>query len=442
LERGAALDALGLEWEPRKNCGGRVYQNVDRWEANRTKLEAYKAAHGDCRLPAGWASDPALGNWVSTQRYMKKKLGMGDPRPRITAARVAKLDELGFEWTRRRARGPGWEANRTKLEAYKASHGDCNVPAGWASDPALGNWAMQQRHRKKKLDRGDPRPGITAARVAKLDELGFEWGRRTGLSAPIGWEVRLTKLVAYKAAHGDCNVPQGWASDPALGRWVHAQRYRKKKLTAARVAKLDELGFEWTRRRGVRGARPWEVRLAKLEASKAEHGDCNVPQGWASDPPLGSWVYTQRMKKKKLDRGDPNSGMTAARVNKLNELDFEWTRRSGQSGGKGRWRNQREWEASRAKLEAYKAQHGDCNVPQGWASDPALGRWVSYQRDYKKRLDRGDDNPGITAARAAKLDALGFEWVRPRKFVLPAALRPHRVRLRARAAPRVMQFRP
>jgi hypothetical protein len=67
-----------------------------------------------------------------------------------------------------------------------------------------------------------------------------------------------------------------------------------------------------------------------------------------------------------------------------------------------------------AKLKAYKRRHGDCSVPQGWAEDPPLGSWVNNQRKRKKKLDRGDPGEGMTAARAAKLDALGFAWVRRR----------------------------
>jgi hypothetical protein len=33
-----------------------------------------------------------------------------------------------------------------------------------------------------------------------------------------GWEAQFARLVAYKAAHGDCSVPiKGWAEDPRLG---------------------------------------------------------------------------------------------------------------------------------------------------------------------------------------------------------------------------------
>jgi hypothetical protein len=31
------------------------------------------------------------------------------------------------------------------------------------------------------------------------------------------WEAQLARLAAYKAEHGDCNVPQRWAEDPQLG---------------------------------------------------------------------------------------------------------------------------------------------------------------------------------------------------------------------------------
>ena len=69
------------------------------------------------------------------------------------------------------------------------------------------------------------------------------------------------------------------------------------------------------------------------------------------------------------------------------------------------------WDAWLAKLIAYKRKHGDCNVPRGWAEDPSLGSWVNTQRRGKRKLDRGEPSYGMTAARAAKLEALGFAWV-------------------------------
>jgi hypothetical protein len=81
---------------------------------------------------------------------------------------------------------------------------------------------------------------MTAAQAAVLTALGFVWvpaGAQpaTGLAACLGpckaaWEAQLARLVAYKAAHGDCNVRQGCAEDPRLANWVNNQRSHKRKL--------------------------------------------------------------------------------------------------------------------------------------------------------------------------------------------------------------------
>jgi hypothetical protein len=136
-----------------------------------------------------------------------------------------------------------------------------------------------------------------------------------------------------------------------------------------------------------------------------------VPRGWAEDPRLGDWVKRQRGHKKKLDRGEPSRSRTAARAARLEALGFAWEL-SAAAISKQRSRGDTAWEARLAKLKAYKRRHGDCNVPQSWAEDPRLGRWVNTQRQGKKKLDRGEPGGGMTAARAAKLEALGFAWER------------------------------
>jgi hypothetical protein len=49
-------------------------------------------------------------------------------------------------------------------------------------------------------------------------------------------------------------------------------------------------------------------------------------------------------------------------------------------------------------------------VPKGWAEDEPLESWVKKQRAYRKALDRGEPSLGMPAARATKLDQLGFAW--------------------------------
>ena len=78
------------------------------------------------------------------------------------------------------------------------------------------------------------------------------------------------------------------------------------------------------RSEGSRDDAGWEGWLAKLKTYKRRYGDCNAPQGWTEDPPLGRWVDMQRKGKKKLDRGAPSPGITAVRVAKLEALGFAW----------------------------------------------------------------------------------------------------------------------
>jgi hypothetical protein len=126
---------------------------------------------------------------------------------------------------------------------------------------------MKQQTLKRKLDRGDPQPGITVARVAKLDTLGFAWEmsaaalnkrRSEGARDDAGWEAQLAKITAYKRRHGDCVVPNRWAEDPALGRWVTKQRLASGSSTAATPSRrLRRHGWRsWTRSTSPGRCRP------------------------------------------------------------------------------------------------------------------------------------------------------------------------------------------
>jgi hypothetical protein len=226
-------------------------------EAQQAKIKAHKRLHGECNVPQGWAEDPKLGKWINKQRAYKKSMYRGVRSPGMTAARAAKLAALGLVWSLPAGKESVWEAQLAKLMAYTRKHGDCSVPQSWAEDPRLGRSAYHQRALKKRLDRGEPSPGITAARAAKLDTLGLAWElsiaatskqRSEGHLNDAGWEAQLVKLKAYRRRHGDCNVKKRWAEDPQLGRWVDNQRTRKKALergepskgmTPARTVKLD-----------------------------------------------------------------------------------------------------------------------------------------------------------------------------------------------------------
>ena len=139
---------------------------------------------------------------------------------------------------------------------------------------------------------------------------------------------------------------------------------------------------------GGRQHQKWNARYRELEAFKAEHGHCNVPQ--KSHGPLGAWVNDQR-------KASKQGRLSEERVRRLDDLGFEWSPRDG---GTLLVRKQSQWDARYRQLEDFKAEHGHCNVPK---SQELLGRWVEYQREaYRKSK--------LSEERARKLDDLGFEW--------------------------------
>jgi hypothetical protein len=56
------------------------------------------------------------------------------------------------------------------------------------------------------------------------------------------------KLMAFKAAHGHCNVPSYWKGDLSLARWVSLQRvlYNQGELRVDRKELLEQTGFSWS----------------------------------------------------------------------------------------------------------------------------------------------------------------------------------------------------
>jgi hypothetical protein len=296
-----------------------------------------------------------------------------------------------------------------ELQAYKAKHGHCNVPHAYEQNPALGRWDGNQRVARKMLNRGEDRPKITAERVEVLDAMGLEWELH---ELQKSFDERVDELQAYKAKHGHCNVPMEWKENPALGRWVSRQRAARKRLdrgedrpgiTAERVEVLDAMGLEWELQKR------FDERVEELQAYKDEHGDCNVPPAYEQNPGLGAFVIFQRMGKKRLDRGEESPGITAERVEVLDAVGLEWEPGTAHKlvGLDQRF----------TELQQYKREHGHCNVPKirdksGWYY--ALGVWLNNQRQMKRNLDKKRARPGITPERVARMTALGVEWSRPR----------------------------
>jgi superfamily II DNA or RNA helicase len=73
------------------------------------------------------------------------------------------------------------------------------------------------------------------------------------------WDKMYAELMAYKEAHGCCNVPR---SSSSLGTWCSTQRMRRKEgyITSEQIARLDAIGFCWDPL-----AAEWDKNYAELE---------------------------------------------------------------------------------------------------------------------------------------------------------------------------------
>ncbi len=202
-----------------------------------------------------------------------------------------------------------------------------------------------------------------------IDKLGLTWDERFG------------ELLKFKELNSHCNVPLRYPENPALGKWISAQRvkYKKKSISQDQIDKLEAIDFCWDLFDEY-----WEIMFAELNKFKESNSYCNVPLRYPENPALGLWVCAQRKRyKKKIISQD--------QIDKLEAIDFCWDPFD------------ENWQAMFAELNKFKEANSHCNVPRGYPDNPSLGLWVSAQRQkYKKK--------SISQDQIDKLEAIDFCW--------------------------------
>lgn len=94
------------------------------------------------------------------------------------------------------------------------------------------------------------------------------------------------------------------------------------------------------------------------------------------------------------------SSMSADRLAALQSIGFVWAKRKGQAT----------WDTKYKQLLEYKDTFGDCLIPTKYTKNPALGRWVSTQREHYRMWKAGDPKSKMTDEKARALDEIGFVW--------------------------------
>lgn len=198
------------------------------------------------------------------------------------------------------------------------------------------------------------------------------------------WKNMYVELKDYKKRFGNCDVPQNWIENHALGMWVIRQRTYKYRLTDERIAWLDEINFTWNIFDAL-----WEKTYQELVAYKEIFGHCNVSKGQPEYYELADWLAKQRK-----DRKNEEPRLTQSKIEKLDAIGIEWN-----VYVKPGWDNFFE------ELVKFKSAYGHCRVKKTIEGYDALSNWVVLQR---RIVD-------LTEEQRTRLDEIGFIWsIKPR----------------------------
>ena len=214
-----------------------------------------------------------------------------------------------------------WNTRLLELTEYEREFKHTNVPRCYTKNKPLGLWVSTQRNEYKHIDDGKPSP-LTKERIESLNKLGFVWRLYKGKTP---WDERLQQLIGFNNEFNHTNVPQQYATNKPLGKWVSKQRENYKFieegkpsfLTKGRIESLNKLGFVWKLKI------TWDERLQQLIDFNNEFNHTNVPREYAKNKPLSEWVYLQKYYYKLFEEGKPNS-LTKGRIESLNKLGFVW----------------------------------------------------------------------------------------------------------------------
>lgn len=280
-ERIKKLEEIGMNWQ---------FSSDAAWEKAYAAAENYYKEKGDLLVPVDYAADGiSLGKWVSRLRQSKAALDK---------ERVAALEKIGMVWS---VSDFVWERNFASAKEYFIENGNLNVPGYFVDKNGvrLGQWIG-----KIKAERGKK---LGEDRLRALNAIGFnKAGKQEGI-----WQQNFEALCAYKAKNGTLDVPAAFVTESGckLGRWVRLQRDCENTMSGLRKAKLDAVGFEWSKKR--RSATPertkndenWHEAFTAAKEYYAEHGNLRFPPEFTtpSGKSLATWVKNQKLK---LARGD------------------------------------------------------------------------------------------------------------------------------------------
>jgi len=223
-----------------------------------------------------------------------------------------------------------WGQHYDELVKFHSINGHCRVPGKYNPNPKLGYWVKLQREDYKHLKEGKPSP-MNDHRIHLLEKIGFQFRVVPYSERQNAWNVKFDELKAYKSIHGNCDVPQAYKANPALGKWVSKQRdaYRdfhsgkQRRITQEKINNLESIGFRFFIGKG-KAIRHWDHFFTDLVTFKEKFGHTNIPLSYNADPQLGRWAYFQRVNNMKKVEGKGLPIIVKKRLDQLKDIGFRF----------------------------------------------------------------------------------------------------------------------
>ena len=347
------LDAIGMIWENPKEVARNegLEHAVAFWKAN-----------GSLDVPSSYVSEDGyrLGRWLSGARaaYRAKKDAGLDPR---TVPHLKQLDDMGLVWN---VIDTAFEEGLAHAREYRLTHDVLDPPRNAVMDDGyqIGKWINSMRQRYKRTGHNSP---LSDAQIAALDHLNIVWEG----TAEQKWERSYAEAKRYFQLHGHLTVPHDLVQNGIqLWRFLNNQQnlYRKGRLSAENVRRLEEIGIRWTTRN-----KAWDESYACAYAYYQANGNLEIPQDFVTDNGtwLGRWVSTQRQAQK-------HGKLSSIQKQRLDAIAMRW-----EDASELRWR--RNFEAA---IGFPRRKNGMPSIPANVLTEDGgkLSVWLANQNRWYK----------------------------------------------------------
>ena len=301
------------------------------FEQHFAELTEFKNTFGHWDVPQRFPDNPTLGGWCHNLRNAYSQLQRGQSTcMNLSAYRIDRLEKIGFKW-KDTSRDLMFDKRFDELAAFHNKFGHCDVPKRYVGNSALGGWCCRLRQAYNKQRTGKkPGMNISAARIDRLEKIGFKW---KDPSRNAMFEMRFAELAQFKNKYRHFNVPRLYGENAALGSWCHnlrtaySQQNRGQKtcvnLSEERIGRLNSIGFMWTE---TVGNVTFDKRFVELTEFYLKFGHCNVPNSmYGENSALGYWCSEMRCGYNQFKIGNkPRVNMSDDQIERLETLGFKW----------------------------------------------------------------------------------------------------------------------